>query len=107
MTVLLSAPPLQDTVEQKFDALVSRWRRETRLLSSVSAIAMHPAYKQLIGLGEPALSLIFRELRREPDHWFWALEAITGENPVLDAHAGDLDAMTRDWLAWADAHGFH
>ena len=67
---------------------------------------MHPAYQQIIGMGEYALPLIFQALQREPDHWFWALGAITGENPVPDAHAGDLDAMTSDWLSWGDAHGY-
>lgn len=94
-----------DALGRKFQDLSSRWRRETALHSSVTAIAMHPAYQQIIGLGERALPLIFGELHRAPDHWFWALQAITGENPVPDDHAGDLDAMTNDWLSWGDAHG--
>ena len=103
-----SVPRVQeaDALGRKFQDLASRWRRETALRSSVTAIAMHPAYQQIIGLGEPALPLIFQELRREPDHWFWALGAITGENPVPDDHAGDLEAMAEDWLSWGDAHGY-
>lgn len=95
-----------DALERNFQELTSRWRRETALHSSVTAIAMHPAYQQIIGLGERALPLIFQELRREPDHWFWALGAITGENPVPDDHAGDLEAMAEDWLSWGNAHGY-
>ena len=95
-----------EALERKFQDLSSRWRRETALHSSVAAIAMHPAYQQIIGLGEPALPLIFGELRHEPDHWFWALGAITGENPVPDDHAGDLEAMADDWLSWGGAHGY-
>ena len=111
MSVLLNAPQQassllrSEDVEQNFQDLALCWRRETALQSSVTAIAMHPAYQQIIGMGDRALPLIFRELRREPDHWFWALGAITGENPVPDAHAGDLDAMTHDWLFWGEAHG--
>ncbi len=96
----------QNPVDQKFHDLTSRWQRETALHSSVTAIFMHPAYQQIIGLGERALPLIFSELRREPDHWFWALGAITGENPVPDAHAGDIEAMASDWLSWGEAHGY-
>ncbi len=66
---------------------------------------MHPAYQQIIGMGDRALPLIFKDLRREPDHWFWALQAITGENPVSEQNAGDLEAMTGDWLVWASTHG--
>lgn len=95
-----------EALGRKFQDLSFRWRRETALHSSVTAIAMHPAYQQIIGLGEPALPLIFGELRRAPDHWFWALQAITGENPVPDTHAGDVEAMTNDWLSWGDAHGY-
>ena len=95
-----------DALRREFRGLSAQWRRETALRSSVIAIATHPAYQQIIGMGEPALPLIFRELRREPDHWFWALHAITGENPVPDDHAGDLEAMTADWLAWAKTHGY-
>lgn len=112
MSVLLNAPQqassllCSEDVEQKFQGLASRWRHETALQSSMTALAMHPAYQQIIGLGDRALPLIFQELRREPDHWFWALGAITGENPVPDAHAGDLEAMTCDWLFWGEAHGY-
>lgn len=103
---LASRPQETEALGRKFQGLASRWRRETALQSSVTAIAMHPAYQQIIGLGEPALPLIFQELRREQDHWFWALGAITGENPVPDDHAGDLEAMTADWLAWSKTHGY-
>jgi len=98
--------PEANALAQRFQDLSVRWRRETALQSSVNAIAMHPAYQQIIGLGKPALPLIFQELRREPDHWFWALGAITGENPVPDDHAGDLEAMADDWLSWAHTYGY-
>ena len=31
-------------------------------------------------MGKQALPLIFEELRRKPNHWFWALNAITGQD---------------------------
>ncbi len=103
---LKKKPSSTDALASKFHSLTSTWRRETALQSSVTAIAMHPAYQQIIGLGERALPLIFQELRHEPDHWFWALQAITGENPVPDDHAGDLEAMANDWLSWANIHQY-
>jgi len=36
----------------------------------------------MIGLGWPVVPLILEELNREPNQWFWALEAITEQNPV-------------------------
>lgn len=95
-----------DAFAPKFHSLAAAWRRETALQSSVTAIAMHPAYQQIIGLGERALPFIFQELCHEPDHWFWALQAITGENPVPEGHVGDLEAMANDWLSWASTHHY-
>ncbi|WKW11240.1 hypothetical protein Strain138_000476 [Pseudogemmatithrix spongiicola] len=45
-------------------------------------------------------------MRRNPDHWFWALHVLTGVNPVIPQHYGDLRAMTADWLTWAAANGY-
>ena len=67
---------------------------------------LHPAYQRIIGMGPAVLPLVFRELRQAPDHWFWALACITGENPVPQEHAGALKAMTRDWLNWAKDKGY-
>ena len=39
--------------------------------------------------------LILSELEKEPDLWFWALEAITDENPVSESDAGDIEASAR------------
>ena len=74
----LSAPQ-QAELERTFFELANRWRDETALLSSVTRTAMHPAYQRIIGMGPAAVPLILRELEQRPDHWFWALTAITGE----------------------------
>lgn len=44
-------------------------------------MAMHPAYQRIIGLGPEVAPLLLRELERQPDHWFWALKALTGADP--------------------------
>jgi hypothetical protein len=90
----------------RFRALVRQWKDATAYLSSITDMSMHPAYQQIIGMGEPALPLLFEELRRDPDHWFWALKSITGEDPVAPGDHGKLDRMTHAWLEWAQAHGY-
>jgi hypothetical protein len=75
------------------------------MLSVVSKIAIHPAYQRIIGMGQPVIPLIFRELEREPDHWFWALQSITGENPVSVDRQGNITQMAAAWLEWGKAHG--
>jgi hypothetical protein len=68
-------------------------------------MAMHPAYQQIIGMGREVVPLILRELEREPDHWFWALKAITGEDPVPEQHRGRVRAMADAWIRWGREHG--
>jgi hypothetical protein len=100
--------PLIETsgLEESFLQLAEQWRRETGMLSLVSKMAIHPAYQRIIGMGQPVVPLILRELEREPDHWFWALQAITGENPVQPAQRGILDEMAAAWLEWGKNCGY-
>jgi hypothetical protein len=69
-------------------------------------MAMLPPYQRIIGMGLPAVPLILEELRREPNQWFWALEAITEGNPVPMAVAGKVREMADAWIEWGKRHGF-
>ncbi len=91
---------------RRFQSLAKTWREETRYLSSVHDMVLHPAYQQIIGMGRDALPFLFEELKRQPDHWFWALHAITGEDPVPPEEKGNLGAMIRRWLHWGAANGW-
>ena len=84
----------------RFLDLKDEWESETAALSSISDIAMHPAYQQIIGIGPVAISLILYELHKRPNHWFWALKSITGEDPVPPKARGDIQKMTEAWLNW-------
>jgi hypothetical protein len=100
--------PLVETsgLEETFFGLAEQWRRETGLLSLVQKMVMHPAYQRIIGMGQPVVPLILRDLEQEPDHWFWALQAITGENPVPSEARGDLDRMAAAWIEWGRDRGY-
>ncbi|MEK6262185.1 MAG: SIR2 family protein [Planctomycetota bacterium] len=91
---------------EQFSELAAAWRAETQLTSSTTVMCTHPAYQRIIGMGASSLPFIFRDLQKEPDHWFWALKAITGCDPVPLSHRGDLDAMAADWLGWARSLGY-
>ena len=93
-------------LRRRFDQLCETWKAQTRFSSSTTEISTHPAYQQIIGMGRAALPFIFSELRQAPDHWYWALKAITGEDPVPAADRGNLPRMTSAWLRWAEIHGF-
>lgn len=95
----------RQSVAERFRELVGIWKAGTAPLSSATEMAMHPAYQQIIGLGRDAVPLLLRELQREPDHWFWALKAITGVDPVEPRQRGQIREMTEAWLRWAREQG--
>lgn len=90
----------------KFALLKRKWECETAYLSSITDMAMHPSYQQIIGMGPSATPLILAELRKRPGHWFWALKAITGEDPVLPNQRGRIKEMTEAWLCWGRKKGY-
>ncbi len=94
------------SVEGRFHQLVGEWKEATALTSSGTELVLHPAYQQIIGMGKEVIPLIVAEFRREPDHWFWALKAITGEDPVAESDRGKVARMTDAWLDWAAQGGF-
>ncbi|MBI4027854.1 MAG: hypothetical protein HY360_22910 [Verrucomicrobia bacterium] len=91
---------------QKFEELRAEWKRGTLGESDLDAICMHPAYQQIIGMGEHALPFICREMNEHSGDWFWALKAITGDDPVLEEDRGQVKRMAEVWLSWAKDHGF-
>jgi hypothetical protein len=93
-------------LSHRFEALATQWRRETRHLSLMNDIVLNPAYQQIIGMGKPAIALILEDLKQQPEHWFWALRSITGENPIRPEDRGRLLQMTEAWLEWGRQHGY-
>lgn len=90
----------------KFYELKSRWEVDTAILSSITEIAMHPAYQQIIGMGRNAIPLILAEMKEAPGHWFWALKSITGEDPVLPEQRGRIKEMAEAWINWGRDQGY-
>ena len=93
-------------LEQTFTALATRWKAERGPTSFVTEMTNHPAYQEIIALGDAAVPLLLRELEREPDFWFAALRALTGANPVPPASRGKVTEMAGAWLAWGRQQGY-
>jgi hypothetical protein len=89
-----------DDPAARFTKLKLMWLEETMFVSSIDKMALHPAYQQIIGMGPVAVPLIMEELRTSPNHWFWALKSITGNDPVPLEKRGDVKAMAQEWLSW-------
>jgi len=98
---------LRDRVyDAEFQMLSRRWRRETKYSSLMSKAAGHPAYRRIISIGWPMVPFLLNDLKRQdPEHWFLALYEITGANPVLPAHRGDMRSVADDWLRWGRSRG--
>lgn len=92
--------------EIKFKNLKFDWKIDTEFMSSINNIVMHPSYQRIIGMGKDATKLILNEMKEEKGHWFWALRAITNEDPVKPSHRGNIEAMTEDWLDWGQENGY-
>ena len=88
-----------------FASLMESWCEEKRFMSFLSDIVACPSYQKIIKMREGALPLILAQLRKEgndPSHWFTALEAITGHDPVPESVYGNMLKMTEIWLSWAE-----
>jgi hypothetical protein len=96
--------------ELEFGELVAKWQQEKGATSSITETAMCDAYLQIIAMGRAtAVPLILAQLRSEgdqPDQWFWALQILTGVDPVAEEDRGDFIKMSRAWLAWGEAEGY-
>jgi len=101
-----SSAAVESQLSARFGQLVETWRREVGPISFTAQMVIHPAYQQIIAMGLAAVPFLLRELEDQPDHWFWALEVITGENAVLPAHVGSVRSMAQDWLDWGKRHGY-
>jgi len=90
---------------ERFHRLASEWKEQSRYLSNTAQMAMLNPYQRIIGMGPPVVPLILEELEREPDQWFWALEAITDENPVPQDAKGKVRLMAQAWIDWGKRLG--
>jgi hypothetical protein len=100
------APPIEPTaLADQFQTLAAQWKAATAFLSSTTAMVTHPAYQAIIALGPPVVPLLLQDLARGPVHWFEALQAITGEDPVPPQDWGKIPAMAAAWLAWGRTRG--
>lgn len=102
-------PPVTDdstTMAGRFRALAEEWKKQAAPISDTNEIVELSAYRQIISLGSKVIPEILRELDREPDLWFSALERLTGVDPVQADDYGDIEAMARSWLSWAKKQGY-
>src|SRR5438067_9872776 len=105
MTISATRMHGQATPRERFQRLAAEWKQRSRHMSNTAQMAMLRPYQQIIGMGREAVPLILEELQREPNQWFWALEAITAENPVPSEAAGNVGLTAQAWIDWGRKQG--
>jgi hypothetical protein len=98
--------PPPETVEERFRRLEEVWEHDTAYLSSATKIIGHPAFQEIIRMGQAVVPLMLRDLAEGPKLWVWALPDITGANPVAPSDAGNIRKMSEAWLRWGRENGY-
>jgi hypothetical protein len=106
ISAILQKERRRDEVKQKFSILSQQWLDETGFISSTAEAVIHPAYQQIIGMGQDVVSLLLHDLNKPRARWFWALKSITGVDPVTEDQAGNTQEMINAWLSWGVTNGF-
>ena len=91
---------------ERFNKLADQWEMETIFLSKIGDACQHPAYQEIISMGQPAVPLILQRMQGEWGHWDRALGDITGANPVKRSDWGNIAAIQASWLEWGEANGY-
>ncbi len=94
---------LHSVVEKTFDELAEKWKKETANYSTTLHITRNDNYIGIIALGPEVVPYILRDLEKETNHWFVALNFLTKENPVQKENIGKIEKMRLDWLSWGKA----
>ena len=100
--MVMQAAKADPELEQRFDELAAQWMRE-RGGASVR-VHDHPAYAEILAMGEPAIPLILRHLRDRGWHWYRLLRELSGENPVPPGES-DRRRVVELWLEWGEERG--
>jgi hypothetical protein len=87
----------------RFDALNAEWFTETTFQPSVARICMHPAFLDIVSMGETAVPFIIESLRQRPSFLIEALRRIVGSSPETSIGSnGKIQEAAAAWVRWYD-----
>ena len=92
--------------QETFERLADEWEHDRPRGADIKQMTKHSAYQRIIAMGEPAVPWLLQRLAEKPDHWFVALNAITGARPVPPESRGRIKEMTQAWLNWGRQQGY-
>jgi hypothetical protein len=88
------------TLEERFRRLADEWSRETRNVSSLTAMASHPKYRQIVDLGWDVVPYLIDDLQKNKRYWLPALAEITKLRPYDSTDEGNSKIMIDSWVSW-------
>ena len=97
---------IEPAERERFQEFADQWENDTVLLSSSDQATEHPAYQEIVDMGELAIPLILERMQSNSGHWIQALHDTTGADPVDVSDYGNIDAMEASWYEWGKTNGF-
>jgi len=94
----------REELRQRFCNLANEWRKETKHISSVEEMVLHPNYLKIIAMGKDVIAFLLEELERKPDHWLVALHVLTDEDPA--SPESTFYEAVEAWLEWGKRKGY-
>lgn len=92
---------------KRFAELNAKWKDKTRHSSKMKDMATHPAFREIVAMGERAVPLILADLEKNGGFGFLALQEITAADPPIPE--GTTNSITRvkvAWIAWGREQGY-
>lgn len=89
-----------DLNRARFQILYDKWFDETYILSNTELILTHPAFREIVAMGEPAVKYILEKLEERPSFIMYALPEILGysiTNWKEDNKILSLDEQCKKW----------
>jgi hypothetical protein len=96
----ISVDSTDSDISNKFYSLAQKWQNDIEGLSSMAQMTKHPAYQEIINMGEKVIPFLLKDLETNPLYWLTALHNITGENPIKPEQKGRIKQMAQAWLDW-------
>jgi hypothetical protein len=94
------------TLGDRVKELVIRWKTERPPHSTLRRLTAHPAYRELVEIGDAAVPFLLSEMANDPDHLFLPLGEITKIDPVPAHSRGKIREMADAWLEWGRSKGY-
>jgi len=95
----------------RYNELATEWKKTRATWRSFSGDLMRDEnYSQIVGMGPPVIKFILWDMQAEIDSgrvtdWFYALWAITGENPIPTEAQGKPIEAAKAWIEWGRRTG--